>query len=182
MFRVALLATAASAIHILAPAGDPECKMGHRSFSATPESELAVCCPSYCGKCNDYAGCEAVNGQDSQYACCASKVQEKVCENNSSDPYCLGSCDSKSAPCSLGMGATFEKPAETSASEDCGEAVGEFKAECEASVKSVAPASPTGGESQWKGIQERKDAASSADDAKFAKNMDNSGRGGTSTM
>lgn len=54
--------------------------------------------------------------------------------------------------------------------------------ECEASVKSVAPGSPTGGEAQWKGIQERKDAASSADDAKFAKNMDNSGRGGTSTL
>jgi len=174
MLRVAILASVASALINTVSfrgAGDPECKLGHRSFSSDPAA-LQVCCPKYCGKCDDWAGCGSVNEQDSQYACCAAKVTEKTCENNAEDPYCLQSCDKKSAPCSLGVGKEFVAPEETTASEDCGNAVGDFKAECEASVKSVAPGSEHSGESQWKGVAERAAAASNADNAKQAKLYD----------
>jgi hypothetical protein len=181
MLRLSLFATVASAIHWIAPAGDPECKLGHRSFSADTSLPM-VCCPKYCGKCDDFAGCDAVNGQDSGNACCASKVRAKICENNSEDPYCLGKCSDKSAPCSLGLKQEFTAPAESSAAADCNESVADFKEGCEAAVKGVKPDSPHGGPAQWKGVEERSAKLEEAANAKFAKNMDAGAVGGAETM
>ena len=104
MFKLLAFASSAYALSFnqMQPAGDPECAMGFRGFTADPTA-VTVCCPKYCGECSDYATCSAVNGQDSGNACCATQVRKLTCENNAEDPYCLKSCSEKSAPCSLGV-------------------------------------------------------------------------------
>lgn len=166
MFKLLALATGAAAIKFNAfqPAGDPECKLGYRSFSADPKA-VSVCCPKYCGECSDYETCSTVNGQDSKNACCASSVQKLVCENNSEDPYCLKKCTEKSAPCSLGVVEDIDIPKESpTAAADCNEAVGDFAAACKAAVTGVEPTDKeNGGEAQWRALENRANEASDAD-------------------
>jgi hypothetical protein len=181
MFRFALLATAASAIQILkdAGAGDPQCHNGHRSFFKEDNKGVEVCCPAYCGKCDDYADCKEVNGQASENACCATKVQSLSCVENAEDPYCLKSCEEKSAPCYIPKGTPFEAPEKSGAEADCNEAVKDAKNGYKATVKGV-DADPDHategdaytGEDSWKDLQEGAASAKNADAAKFARNND----------
>jgi hypothetical protein len=145
--RVFLSLVAAASAFVLRkePAGDPTCARGIRSVITADAEAITVCCPAYCGRCNDYDTCKSVNGQDSENACCASKVRSLACENNAQDPYCLGKCDSKSAPCSLGVSKPFEKPAETSAAADCGKAAAEYADQSKAVMDSVSDANKTKG-------------------------------------
>ena len=136
---LAVTVSAVSAFIINQPAGDPTCKNGVRSIVTDPTA-VTVCCPKYCGRCNDYETCKNVNGQNSENACCASKVQSLTCENNAEDPYCIKSCKGKSAPCSLGVAKDFEAPPETSASADCGKAAGDYTSQATATVEGVVGA------------------------------------------
>jgi len=104
---------------LISSKSDPMCANGIRSMPSGPDS-ITVCCPAYCGRCNDYDTCKEVNGQASEDACCASKVTALACENNAEDPYCLKKCDKKSAPCSLGLVKAIIQPPTTSAAADCG--------------------------------------------------------------
>jgi len=169
MFKLLSVLGFAAAFRFQQPAGDPECKLGHRSFTADPKSE-SVCCPAYCGECSDYASCSSVNGQESTNACCATKVLSLVCENNAEDPYCLKSCSVKSAPCSLGVVEDYKAPEPNTASEDCGEAVKEYKAACKATVEGAGAlkvedhdgSGSIDGAQQWKDLQDRELAAGDA--------------------
>lgn len=129
--------SAASAFVLNQPAGDPTCKNGFRSIVTDPTA-VTVCCPKYCGRCNDYETCKKVNGQASDKACCASTVQSLTCENKAEDPYCIKSCDGKSAPCSLGVVKAFEKPADTTASADCGSAAKAYADQAKTTVEAAA--------------------------------------------
>ena len=116
VLALSAVASTASAFMLNAPAGDEFCAKGIRSTDQLADASLvAVCCPAYCGKCNDYGlravkdgkpegelmkdGCENVRAQDSKNACCASAVRAEACENNSQDPHCLKQCAAKSALC-----------------------------------------------------------------------------------
>lgn len=116
--KVLFLASGVNAF-LISSKSDPMCANGIRSMPSGPDS-ITVCCPAYCGRCNDYDTCKEVNGQASEDACCASKVTELACENNAEDPYCLKKCDKKSAPCSLGIVPAIQTPKTTSAAADCG--------------------------------------------------------------
>merc|ERR1740138_657219 len=56
------------------------------------------CCAGYCGACNDYKTCASVRGQDSENACCASKVYEMRCGNAPAN-ICLKTCSESVPPC-----------------------------------------------------------------------------------
>merc|ERR1719247_3805429 len=53
---------------------DPTCATGVASLKGAIADKPQACCPSYCGECSDYAACSTVRGQNSEGACCASKV------------------------------------------------------------------------------------------------------------
>jgi hypothetical protein len=73
---------------------DPHCQTGIISLTGSPKS----CCPSYCGQCNDYETCKSVNGQNSENACCASKVYTMRCGNAPAN-VCLKTCSEAVPPC-----------------------------------------------------------------------------------
>lgn len=155
---LAVAAVAASGVNAISfLKGDPECKFGIRSFPA--DGEVSVCCPKYCGECNDYATCSKVNGQASENACCASKVQALTCDNDPNNAYCIGKCTDKSAPCSLGVVEDIKLPdADPTANADCNNAVGDYKEACENTVKGVnVPdvAEKSQGPAQWDRHQKR---------------------------
>lgn len=154
MRKLMLLGAVASvsAIRFLKePQGDPECAHGLRSFS-TDKTAVTVCCPAYCGECSDYDTCRSVNGQNSENACCASKVQSLVCENNSADPHCLKKCTEKSAPCSLGVVEDVPAPkAEPTAAADCTKAESKYVDAC----KNAMTGTGETGQKQWDDLQRR---------------------------
>lgn len=71
---------------------DPHCKIGVISLSGQS------CCAGYCGACNDYETCKSVNGQDSENACCASKIYKMRCGNAPAN-VCLRKCSEAMPPC-----------------------------------------------------------------------------------
>merc|ERR1719238_1877564 len=68
---------------------DPHCKTGVLSLPV--DGKPQACCAGYCGACNDYETCKSVRGQDSEKACCASKVYEERCGVAPANT-CLKSC------------------------------------------------------------------------------------------
>lgn len=128
---------------------DPTCKTGIVSMPGAIADKPQVCCPAYCGECSDYEPCKSVRGQDSTKACCASEVSAMACGGGAPANVCLKPCSEGVPPCIMPEGETFELPAETSASEDCNEAVGEYMDTVENAVKAAK-----GGDAAWKKIQE----------------------------
>merc|ERR1719191_1157051 len=61
---------------IAAKKPDPNCATGVASLKG---AGAQACCPSYCGECSDYETCKSVRGQNSEGACCASKVLTLEC-------------------------------------------------------------------------------------------------------
>merc|ERR1719253_1195752 len=82
----------------LAAAGvpDPLCKTGVISLKTTGKPQS--CCAGYCGECSDYETCKSVRGQNSENACCSSKVYEMRCGNAAAN-VCLKKCSEAVPPC-----------------------------------------------------------------------------------
>lgn len=75
---------------------DPHCKTGVVSMKVAGRPQS--CCAGYCGACNDYMTCQTVRGQDSENACCASKVFDMRCGNAPAN-VCLKKCSEATPPC-----------------------------------------------------------------------------------
>merc|ERR1719265_1482874 len=75
----------------LAAAGvpDPLCKTG--VISLKTDDKPQSCCAGYCGECTDYQTCKNVRGQNSDNACCASKVYDMRCGKAPAN-VCLKKC------------------------------------------------------------------------------------------
>merc|ERR1719465_46017 len=71
---------------------DPKCHSGVLGLNG-------ACCAGYCGECSDYETCSSVRGQDSEGACCASKVLELKCGSGAPANICLKSCSDSLPPC-----------------------------------------------------------------------------------
>merc|ERR550514_1594938 len=130
---------------------DPYCKTGTVSLPGTPEADgPQVCCAGYCGECSDYPTCKSVRGQDSENACCASKVLEMSCDEGAPANVCLKSCTESVPPCIMPKGEKFEMPEGETAAADCGNAVDDFMKEAQNSVKGAED-----GADQWKALEEK---------------------------
>lgn len=92
-----------------------------------------ACCAGYCGECSDYPTCKSVRGQDSEYACCASKVVEIQCGKGAAANVCLKSCDDAVPPCI--MGEAKVPPSVVYADQDCNHAVTEWRQRAQAALK-----------------------------------------------
>eukprot|EP00747_Dinoflagellata_sp_TGD_P162420 gnl/TRDRNA2_/TRDRNA2_179999_c0_seq1.p2 gnl/TRDRNA2_/TRDRNA2_179999_c0~~gnl/TRDRNA2_/TRDRNA2_179999_c0_seq1.p2 ORF type:complete len:162 (+),score=48.24 gnl/TRDRNA2_/TRDRNA2_179999_c0_seq1:81-566(+) len=114
----------------LAAAGlpDPTCKTGILSVP-TGSDEPQACCAGYCKECTDYPTCKEVRGQDSEGACCASKVLELKCGDGAPANKCLKPCKKAVPPCIMEPGEKFTTPdpSARSAAEDCNEAVADWR-------------------------------------------------------
>mmetsp|Transcript_4620 Transcript_4620/g.10168 ORF Transcript_4620/g.10168 Transcript_4620/m.10168 type:complete len:190 (-) Transcript_4620:80-649(-) len=131
MVRIACLVVAVAAgrlfkantTALLSKGKDPQCRTGLLSFE---ETDLQVCCPTYCKQCTNYPGCKAVFGdetRDSGEACCVDTIIKLSCEKASHKLGCIKSCEKSLPPCYMPEGTVFEEPEETSASADCDNAV-----------------------------------------------------------
>merc|ERR1719502_1950248 len=113
---------------------DPMCKTGVISLASEAGADRA-CCAGYCGECGDYATCGSVRGQDSENACCASKVIGLECGEGAAANVCLKTCDKAVPPCIMGE---FEfvtpKKGARSAGTDCNEAVTDWRAKAENAI------------------------------------------------
>merc|ERR1719164_334665 len=129
---------------------DPTCATGVASLKGAIADKPQACCPSYCGECSDYAACSSVRGQNSEGACCASKVLALECGGPEKTPAnkCLKKCSEAMPPCIMEEGEEWSPPETTSAAEDCNEAVPEWMSKAEAGVKAG-----TGGEESWKALE-----------------------------
>merc|ERR1719410_339367 len=118
----------------LAAAGlpDPLCKTGVISLktTGTPQS----CCAGYCGECTDYETCKSVRGQDSENACCASKVYEMRCGNAAAN-VCLKSCSESVPPCIMDKDEIVIKEPTRNAADNCTEAVKDWRVKAESAQK-----------------------------------------------
>merc|ERR550537_1821902 len=131
---------------------DPYCKTGTLSLAGTPTADgPQVCCAGYCGECSDYPTCKSVRGQDSENACCASKVLEMSCDEGAPANVCLKSCTEAVPPCIMPKGEKFEMPAESSAAEDCEKAVDDFMTQAQSAVEGAAD----DGADIWKGLEDK---------------------------
>merc|ERR1719326_1648164 len=104
---------------------DPVCKTG--VIAMKEEGKPQVCCAGYCGECSDYETCKSVRGQDSENACCKTKVYEMRCGEAPAN-VCLKSCEEAVPPCIMPEG-NFEAPdpdART-AGDDCNKAVSDWR-------------------------------------------------------
>merc|ERR1719272_1742319 len=104
---------------------DPTCKTGVVSLAGAVTDRPQACCPSYCGECSDYTGCDAVRGQASENACCLSKVLDLECGGPAKPAanVCLKQCAEAVPPCIMEAGVKFEKPAANVCLKQCAEAV-----------------------------------------------------------
>merc|ERR1719453_2909075 len=129
---------------------DPTCSTGVASLKGAIAGKPQACCPSYCGECSDYEACKSKRGQNSEGACCPSKVLSLECGGPEKTPanVCLKSCDEAMPPCIMAEGAEWKPPAESSAAEDCNNAVPEWMEKAEAGVKAG-----NGGEASWKKLE-----------------------------
>merc|ERR1719230_214505 len=129
---------------------DPTCSTGVASLKGAIAGKPQACCPSYCGECSDYESCKSVRGQDSEGACCPSKVLSLECGGPEKTPanVCLKKCSEAMPPCIMVEGAEYTPPEMTSAAEDCNEAVGEWMDKAEAGVKAGK-----GGDASWDNLE-----------------------------
>merc|ERR1719478_1358443 len=129
---------------------DPNCATGVASMKGGLAGKPQACCPSYCGECSDYETCKSVRGQNSEGACCPSKVLSLECGGPEKTPanVCLKKCSEAMPPCIMEEGAEWKAPSMTSAAEDCNEAVPEWMSKAEPGVKAGK-----GGDDSWKALQ-----------------------------
>merc|ERR1719162_825141 len=129
---------------------DPTCKTGVVSLAGAVTDRPQACCPSYCGECSDYTGCDKVRGQASENACCLTKVLDLECGGPAKPAanVCLKQCAEAVPPCIMEAGVKFEMPAVTSAAADCNEAVGEYMDGVESAVKAAK-----GGAASWDNLE-----------------------------
>merc|ERR1719191_1716554 len=120
----------------LAAAGvpDPMCKTGVISLPATGKPQS--CCAGYCGECSDYPTCKKVRGQDSENACCATKVYEMRCGAGTPANVCLKKCSESVPPCILDEDKVFEmpEPYQRTAGSNCTEAVPQWQTMAEGAM------------------------------------------------
>merc|ERR1719393_214271 len=120
----------------LAAAGlpDPLCKTGVVSLPGGDKPQS--CCAGYCGECTDYPTCEKVRGQDSENACCASKVYDMRCGKAPAN-VCLKKCSETVPPCIMDKDEIkkIEIP-DRNAGSNCSKAVDKWKRAAKAAVES----------------------------------------------
>ena len=118
----------------LAAAGlpDPMCKTGVISLAAGGKPQS--CCAGYCGECTDYPTCKKVRGQDSQNACCASKVYDMRCGKAAAN-VCLKKCSEAVPPCIMDKDEIVIKTPKRNAADNCTKAVPDWRAKAENAIK-----------------------------------------------
>merc|ERR1719324_1797883 len=130
---------------------DPTCKTGILSMNAGAQAQglPQACCPAYCGECSDCPACASVNGQASGNACCASRVAKMACGTPGvALNICVKDCTEGVAPCILAADVAFKFPAETTAADDCNNAVPEWMEKAQSGVESGKD-----GEKSWKALE-----------------------------
>merc|ERR1719188_953343 len=120
----------------LAAAGvpDPMCKTGVISLKATGKPQS--CCAGYCGECTDYETCKSVRGQDSENACCASKVYEMRCGNAPAN-LCLKKCSESFPPCIMDNDEIVIETPTRNAGDNCTKAVSDWRNKAENAIKAA---------------------------------------------
>merc|ERR1719282_1846185 len=113
---------------------DPMCKTGVISLKTTGKPQS--CCAGYCGECTDYATCKKVRGQDSENACCASKVYEMRCGNAPAN-VCLKKCSESFPPCIMDNDEIVIETPTRNAADNCTKAVSDWRAKAENAIKAV---------------------------------------------
>ena len=112
---------------------DPKCSTGVISLKSGDEPQ--VCCAGYCGECSNYPTCEAVRGQDSKLACCATPVYEQRCGGGAAANVCLKKCSESVPPCIMDdMTYVAPDPDMRHAGEDCNKAVKDWRLKAEAAT------------------------------------------------
>merc|ERR1719437_82635 len=111
---------------------DPHCASG--VISAKVEGESQACCAGYCGECSDYPTCKSVRGQDSENACCATKVYEMRCGNAPSN-VCLKKCSEAVPPCIMDKDEIKIETPKRNAADNCTKAVPDWRAKAENAIK-----------------------------------------------
>merc|ERR1719327_1961543 len=111
---------------------DPTCKTG--IISLKKKGQPQSCCPGYCGACNDYKSCKSVRGQDSENACCASKVYEMRCGNAPAN-VCLKKCSDAVPPCIMDKDEIKIETPKRNAADNCTKAVPDWRAKAENAIK-----------------------------------------------
>merc|ERR1719298_261083 len=129
---------------------DPSCHTGTLSLAGTTDPQ--VCCAGYCGECSDYPTCKSVRGQDSENACCASKVLEMSCDKGAPANVCLKSCTESVPPCIMPKGEDFVMPETTSAAEDCEKAVDDWVTAAQSAVEGIQG---DDGADQWSALKDK---------------------------
>ena len=106
------------------------------------EGEAQACCAGYCGECSDYATCKSVRGQDSEGACCKTKVLELACGGGAAANICLKKCTEAVPPCIMDEETVYSAPdPETrTASSDCDKAVEDWRTRAKQAVESAQSA------------------------------------------
>eukprot|EP00747_Dinoflagellata_sp_TGD_P123309 gnl/TRDRNA2_/TRDRNA2_173795_c0_seq2.p2 gnl/TRDRNA2_/TRDRNA2_173795_c0~~gnl/TRDRNA2_/TRDRNA2_173795_c0_seq2.p2 ORF type:complete len:168 (-),score=50.51 gnl/TRDRNA2_/TRDRNA2_173795_c0_seq2:155-658(-) len=114
---------------------DPHCKAGVLSIPDGTD-EPQACCAGYCGECTDYPTCKSVRGQDSESACCKSKVLELACGEGAAANVCLKKCSESTPPCIMdGNDFTTPDPDARTAGEDCNKAEDAWKEKADAAIE-----------------------------------------------
>merc|ERR1740121_3203048 len=117
----------------LAAAGvpDPLCKTGVISLKTTDKPQS--CCAGYCGECTDYETCKSVRGQDSENACCATKVYEMRCGNAPAN-VCLKKCSEAVPPCIMDKDEIKIETPKRNATDNCTKAVPDWRKKAENAI------------------------------------------------
>merc|ERR1719171_451319 len=118
----------------LAAAGlpDPMCKTGVISLKTTDKPQS--CCAGYCGECTDYETCKSVRGQDSENACCASKVYDMRCGKAPAN-VCLKKCSEAVPPCIMDKDEIEIETPKRNAADNCTKAVSKWQKQVDSAVK-----------------------------------------------
>merc|ERR1719409_2397088 len=118
----------------LAAAGvpDPLCKTGVISLKVADKPQS--CCAGYCGECSDYPTCKSVRGQDSENACCSSKVYDMRCGNAAAN-VCLKKCSEAVPPCIMDKDEIKIETPDRNAADNCTKAVPDWRAKAENAIK-----------------------------------------------
>mmetsp|Transcript_37881 Transcript_37881/g.60784 ORF Transcript_37881/g.60784 Transcript_37881/m.60784 type:complete len:162 (+) Transcript_37881:69-554(+) len=103
---------------------DPMCATGVISLKVTGKPQS--CCAGYCGECTDYETCKSVRGQDSENACCASKVYEMRCGNAPAN-VCLKSCSEAVPPCIMDKDEIKIETPTRNAADNCTKAIPDWR-------------------------------------------------------
>ena len=116
-----------NAVKSLEAAGvpDPQC----HTVKPSIDGKHLVCCAGYCDECSDYPTCGSVRGQDSEKACCKTKVYAQRCGEAPANVR-LKSCDEAVPPCIMSEEEIVIPETERHAGDDCNEAIALFSVAC----------------------------------------------------